>query len=122
MLVLRKAQLKALEKAALQDFAGRAAAYLADREIPGFAAFSEVRLRETILRGTRTARAYGITREWDVCRFVELQLRHGLDLGARTDPEVARWLFRDDLDGTTKMDWIWLLFLRRRQHATETPR
>ncbi len=108
MLVIRKQHKDAFGKVARDRFACRALAHCkrvfkADCEKMG-----DQSVRERIARGIDSADGYGIRKEHDVVRYIDLMFIFSDDFDTSRDtPWAKRILGHEDLGGTTKMDRLY---------------
>lgn len=103
MLQIRPEQLEQLEQHALETFARRVARYLRDHLAARTVSLTDAQLLALARDGVLAAESYGVTIEWDLCRFVQHQLRLGPDFHT-AEPWAAAILAEPDLNGTSKLD------------------
>jgi hypothetical protein len=107
MLKIREQQIEALEEYMRQSFIERTIKQLRGGCPDLTADRSDENLRKTIEAGIERAKRYGITIEWDVCRYIEYQLRFGVNFDTSSRTAWAGDLLRSHgIDGTSKMDRI----------------
>jgi hypothetical protein len=92
---IREGQVEALRIAACGRFVRMCLTHLRERYPAETAANTDVELRMRIAQGVARADGYGIRRERDVVRFVELMTTHGDDFDVRPDGEWARAILWD---------------------------
>jgi hypothetical protein len=79
MLIVRDEQLELLAKAETKTFEDRMVQHLTRFFPDACSQDSEIDIREAIRRGISNAAAYGITREVDVARYIDLGVVLGAD-------------------------------------------
>jgi hypothetical protein len=104
MLIIRRAQIGALEGLARLALEQRLAQHLRDR-FPGCRDLDADGLRALVQHGLGRAAAHGVQSDYDVRRFLEFVAMYGPSFD--TDPRIpwaGETLRRSDLSGTEKMD------------------
>ncbi len=104
MLLIRQAQMDALRQAATENAVERIADYLCGRQPLQAASRSRQEILEIVEAARRQSAEYGITLEWDVCRYAEQLLIHGP--GFHMTDWAAPLLADEYFSGTEKMDRI----------------
>jgi hypothetical protein len=85
MLIIRKAQLEALNAGLLQDFESEVLADLEERFPARCRELGEAGVRRLIQAGIRKARGYGIEAQDDVARVIEVVFEFGENFDQRAD-------------------------------------
>lgn len=85
MITIRPDQFKALQQAALEVFVRRKTDHLVHTFPVDCENIEEADLRARVRGGIRRAREYGITSQYDVSRFVDLELQLGEGFDSRLD-------------------------------------
>jgi hypothetical protein len=99
MLMIRKEQIDAFRRPAIQDFENRMIEHIAKFFPKQFAEFGEQKMRLTIQYGIKRAESYGIVAERDVCKYVNLMVACGRDFDR--DPALP-WARRVLYDPTVE--------------------
>lgn len=109
MLIIRPAQMAALELAQRQRFSAYLAAHAREIWPRKCALRGETGLTESVWRAMDRSERYGITYEADVTRYLDLML--AIDDDFDTHPRVPKFvratLQDDSLSGSQKMALIW---------------
>ena len=101
MLVIREAQMAALQAAMLRRFEPRVARYLRDRLPERVSDLDGPQLEQRVNEIFGRARKHGIVIEWDLCRYAFLDVVLGPDFDARC-AWAATIFANPDLDTTQK--------------------
>jgi hypothetical protein len=96
MFKIRKEQLDALSKASLKSFEERMVKHLNTFFSPQCSALGDAKTRETIHYGIQRARAYGVTAERDVCKYIDLMFAFGRDFDKDPDYSGATEILKDE--------------------------
>ena len=89
MLTIRKAQMQALGRAAMQEFEKDMLQHLRQFFPDECAALGSKALREHTRHAIARAKEYGLTSERDLCKYLNLTMIYGRDFD--TDPELE-WM------------------------------
>ena len=103
MVHIRPEQMQQLDQHALDVFAARVARYLRAHLLPQTASMSDQQMLVLARNGILCAESFGISVEWDLCRFVQHQLRLGPNFHAG-EAWANSILKKAELDGTSKVD------------------
>jgi len=104
---IRKAQMQALSEYMLDRFEDRMVAHLRSRFPEQTQKMQEPDLRAFIRDGIDRARTYGVTKEFDVRRYLECMVTFGAEFDTEPQTSWAGDILRSEgLTGTGKMDWI----------------
>lgn len=103
MIILRKEQLEAFDKAALDDFIKRAYHHIKDNIHNKYESLGSRKVKESVLTAIANAKEYDINKEYDVLRFINFMYVFGFDFDENI-PWAAAVLNNKRLDGTAKMD------------------
>jgi hypothetical protein len=95
MLIIRKAQMEALDAHMLESFYRRLARHTREVLPAVVAAWSDQRLRDAVVTESNRAKTFGFESERDVARFVGLSLALGPDF---TEQPAFRWAHEDLTD------------------------
>jgi hypothetical protein len=115
MLIIRDAQLEALQKGTLRTLENRLMEH-ASRHFSNAAAKLGESLREAIQYSISRARFYGFDEPREMCKFLNLQFRFGRDFDR--DPRFS-WVhdaLRSSLPGVAKMERLYKIAL---EHEAE---
>ena len=105
MLTLRREQMQALERYALEQFIARMSARLHARFRRETEKVAEPDLRTLIRRAITKAETYGVSDEADVARYLEFVIRYGPEFDTQeTTAWAGRILKHADQSGTEKMN------------------
>jgi hypothetical protein len=119
MLVIRKAQMDALNAYVVESFENEVAAQLAARFPERSAQMGEAGVRELIQAGIRKSLSYGVQAQDDVARVIELMVEFGEEFDKRPDLAWPCEALRDRvLTGDAKVSLLMsrLAARRRREH------
>ncbi len=107
MLTLLNSQLLLLEESFKQQYVDRVADYLKKNLPNKVKPFDKQPLDTLIKNGIKKARAYSIKTEWDVCRFVQYQVRLGENFDKTHESSWAVEILKNpELNGPAKMDYM----------------
>jgi hypothetical protein len=108
MLVIRQQHKDTFGKIARDRFACRALAHCRRVFKENCKKMGDPAVRERIDRGIKAADGYGVRKEHDVVRYIDLMFILGDDFDtSRSSPWAKRILTCEDLGGTTKMDRLY---------------
>jgi hypothetical protein len=105
MLLIRKKHKDTFGKIAKDRFECRALAHCKRVFKPDCEKLGDPAVKERIRKGIDAAGGYGVRKEYDVVRYIDLMFILSEDYDTnRSFPWAARILTSEDLGGTTKMD------------------
>jgi hypothetical protein len=112
MLVIRDAQMEALQKASLRNLESRLMEHVASHFNQTAASPGES-LREPVQHSMQRARSYGFDAPREMCKFLNLQFKFGRDFDRDPLCSWAHGLLRGSLPGVAKMERLYKIALER---------
>ena len=106
MFVIRRTQIAAFSKAALDDFEGRMVGHLRSSFPEETARMNEPELRSMIALGVKSAARWGLTREYDVCLYLHVMLALGPRFDEAPELTFAREILSRDRDPSSSIDFL----------------
>ena len=107
MIIIRREQMETFENAAMRTFEDRMLVHLRENHPDKIKDMNDEQLRSLIRQGIQQAETHEVVIEWDVCRYLDLVVLHGLDFDESPETTWAGEILRSkELDGTGKMDRI----------------
>ena len=106
MLIIRKEQEKEFAKIALRRFEESMVSHVKENWPEEYKKLGAEAVRESILKGVTNAAKYGIEREYDIARYLNVMyaLGHDFDTDGARFPWAAEILMDSELNGREKTD------------------